>query len=104
MAYGRAPSKGIWLMVGHKSVEIWLMVGHKCKDIAYVRAQFWLILGTNWRFQQFLDAGLLVPYKGNNTESTPPVGFQLKFWEKVVLQTSLVSLKVCTIPFFVVFS
>jgi hypothetical protein len=65
--------------------------------------QFRLILGTNWRFLQFLDAGLLVPYKGNNTQSTPPAGFQLKLWGKVVLQTSLVSLKACTIPFFAVF-
>jgi hypothetical protein len=44
-----------------------------------------------------LGAGLLVPYKGNNTESTPPAGFQLKLSGKVVLLTSLVLWKVCTV-------
>jgi hypothetical protein len=66
------------------------MSGHKTEGI-------WLVLGTNGRFVQFLDAGLLVPYKGNNTYTINTTG------GKVVLLTSLISLKVCTIQIFAVF-
>ncbi len=36
----------------------------------------WLVLGTNLEVCTIagLDAGLLVPYRGNNTQSTPPPG------------------------------
>jgi hypothetical protein len=66
MAYGIAPIEGMWLLLEHH-VKGYI-------NMASVRGQFRLILGTNWRFVQFLDAGLLVPYRGNNTQSTPPAG------------------------------
>ncbi len=60
MAYVKAQSEVIWFMLGHKTEGYGL---------------YW---EPTWKFVQLLDAGLLFPYKGNNTQSTPPAGFQLK--------------------------